>query len=152
MLGCCAERALSASDASSANVQFVSPPWLCRVNRIWFLPGGDASGSSSYKEVKGTLPEVQQWERRQIADGRVAAQHFQLQVGIAMLVMCVVFCLQAAVCCSAGESYGGAVQSYAACCTVGQCGVVKETSCCSLAVHDTNCAVPRACLLVLCPC
>jgi hypothetical protein len=35
-------------------------------------------------EVKGTQPEVQQWERRKIADGRVAAQHFQLQVGKAV--------------------------------------------------------------------
>ncbi|WIA22406.1 hypothetical protein OEZ85_004712 [Tetradesmus obliquus] len=67
------------SNASSAHAQFVSPPWLCRVNRIWFLPGGDASGASGHQEVKGTAPEVQQWERRQLAAGRVAAQHFQLQ-------------------------------------------------------------------------
>ncbi|WIA42863.1 hypothetical protein OEZ86_008787 [Tetradesmus obliquus] len=68
------------SDASSAHAQIVSPPWLCRVNRIWFLPGGDASCASGHQEVKGMAPEVQQWERRQIAAGRVAAQHFQLQV------------------------------------------------------------------------
>jgi hypothetical protein len=71
----------------------VSPPWLCRVNRIWFLPGGDGSGSSSYTDAKGTQPEVQQWEQRQIEEGRVAAQYFQLQVGPTMRpLVCLLVC------------------------------------------------------------
>lgn len=65
------------ADASTARAHCVSPPWLCRVNSIWFVPGDRAS---SHLEPKGTLPEVREWERTQIEQGRIAVHHFELQV------------------------------------------------------------------------
>jgi hypothetical protein len=77
---------LAFADASDADTHDVPLPWLRRVDSIWFVPDdgqGDAAddSSSSCTDAKMQV-EVQAWEQRQTAQGRVPAQHFQLQVSL----------------------------------------------------------------------
>lgn len=96
-----AARAAPFAEAKRVAASVVQPPWLCRIDSLWYVPGAGKSrqGSpppkqqtptqqqqqSGRKKVKASVmldeeDGVAAWERQQLAQGRVPVHHFQLQV------------------------------------------------------------------------